>query len=139
MLLLSPNGKYGRRRAYVPRDYQYDSEAKLALNLDVPPNRINQIISVKRNISADTALRRGRYFGTTPVFWMSLQKTCELDLARADVGGEIKSLQQRERSLDITNGDQNKTGPFPQRLPQGDICFHGKRMDQLETSRRFRS
>ena len=73
------------------------SAAKLAQNLDVPANRISQIISGKRNISADTALRLGRYFGTTPDFWMNLQKTYELDLARADIGSEIERLPQRER------------------------------------------
>ena len=73
------------------------SAAKLAHSLDVPANRISQIISGKRNISADTALRLGRYFGTTPDFWMNLQKTYELDLARADIGSEIERLPQRER------------------------------------------
>ena len=73
------------------------SAAKLAHSLDVPANRISQIIAGKRNISADTALRLGRYFGTTPDFWMNLQKTYELDLARADIGGEIERLPQRER------------------------------------------
>ncbi len=73
------------------------SAAKLAHSLDVPANRISQIIAGKRNISADTALRLGRYFGTTADFWMNLQKTYELDLARADIGGEIERLPQRER------------------------------------------
>ena len=73
------------------------SAAELARNLNVPANRISQIIAGKRNISADTALRLGRYFGTTPDFWMNLQKTYELDLARADVDGEIERLPQRER------------------------------------------
>lgn len=73
------------------------SAAKLARHLEVPANRISQIIAGKRNISADTALRLGRYFGTTPDFWMNLQKTYELDLARTEVGDQIERLPQRER------------------------------------------
>ena len=73
------------------------SAAKLARDLEVPPNRISQILAGKRNISADTALRLGRYFGTTPDFWMNLQKTYELDLARAEIGDEVDRLPQRER------------------------------------------
>ena len=58
------------------------SAAELARTLGVPANRISQIIAGKRAISADTALRLARYFGTTPDLWMNLQKTYELDLAR---------------------------------------------------------
>ncbi|TVR64805.1 MAG: addiction module antidote protein, HigA family [Spirochaetaceae bacterium] len=73
------------------------SAAKIARHLEVPPNRISQILAGKRNISADTALRLGRYFGTSPDFWMNLQKTYELDLARTEIGDEIERLPQRER------------------------------------------
>ena len=72
------------------------SAAELARHLEVPANRMSQIIAGKRNISADTALRLGRYFGTTPDFWMNLQKTYELDLARVEIGAEIERLPQRE-------------------------------------------
>ena len=51
------------------------SAAELARLLDVPPNRISQIIAGRRNITADTALRLGLYFGTSPDLWMNLQKT----------------------------------------------------------------
>src|SRR3990172_9096403 len=73
------------------------SAAKLARTLEVPANRISQIIARKRAISADTALRLARYFGTTPDLWMNLQKTYELDLARKEVGNAIKQIQQRPR------------------------------------------
>ena len=73
------------------------SAAELARQIEVPPNRISQILAGKRNISADTALRLGRYFGTTPDFWINLQKTYELDLARAEIGHEVERLPQRER------------------------------------------
>jgi addiction module HigA family antidote len=71
------------------------SAAELARHLEVPANRISQITAGKRNISADTALRLGRYFGTTPDFWMNLQKTYELDLARAGLGAALERLPQR--------------------------------------------
>jgi len=71
------------------------SAAQLARMLRVPANRISQIIAGKRAISADTALRLARYFGTTPDFWMNLQKTYELDLARQSLGSALAHLPQR--------------------------------------------
>ena len=71
------------------------SAAELARTLGVPANRISQIIAGKRAITADTALRLGRYFGTSPEFWVNLQKTYELDLARRQVGKAIKHIPQR--------------------------------------------
>jgi addiction module HigA family antidote len=71
------------------------SAAELARTLRVPANRISQIIAGKRAISADTALRLARYFGTTPDLWMNLQKTYELDLARQVLGRAISHLPRR--------------------------------------------
>jgi addiction module HigA family antidote len=71
------------------------SAAELARILSVPANRISQIIAGRRAISADTALRLARYFGTTPDLWMNLQKTYELDLARQQVGEAINHIPQR--------------------------------------------
>ncbi len=71
------------------------SAAALARILEVPPNRISQIISGKRAISADTALRLARYFGTSPDLWMNLQKNYELDLARQQSGKSIRNIPQR--------------------------------------------
>ena len=58
----------------------------LARALDVPANRISQIVAGKRNITADTALRLARYFGTSPDLWLNLQKIYDLDLARQELG-----------------------------------------------------
>lgn len=69
--------------------------AELARQIDVPSNRISQIISGQRNITADTALRLGKYFGITPEFWMNLQKTYELDKARTKLGTQLDELPQR--------------------------------------------
>ncbi len=71
------------------------SAAQLARTLQVPPNRISQIIARKRAITADTALRLAQYFGTSPDFWMNLQKAYDLDTARQALGTAIKQIPQR--------------------------------------------
>ena len=72
------------------------TSAELARAIDVPANRISQIVAGKRNVTADTALRLGRYFGTSADFWMNLQKTYELDLARRELGPAIDAIPSRE-------------------------------------------
>ena len=57
------------------------SQNRLALDIGVPARRINEIVLGKRGITADTALRLARYFGTSPQFWLGLQKDYELDVA----------------------------------------------------------
>jgi antitoxin HigA-1 len=74
------------------------SAAGLARLIDVPANRISQIVAGRRNVTADTALRLGRYFGTSADFWMNLQKTHELDLARAEIGPALERIPQRPAS-----------------------------------------
>ena len=61
----------------------------LALKLRVPANRISEILSGKRGISAETALRLGRYFGTGGAFWANLQSQYELALAEHELGQRI--------------------------------------------------
>lgn len=61
----------------------------LAGRLDVPANRISAILNEKRGITADTALRLARFFGTTPEFWLNLQTTYELRLAQEKKGKAI--------------------------------------------------
>jgi len=68
------------------------SAAALAKALNVPANRISQILTGKRNISADTALRLGKLFGTGPQFWLNLQAAYELDLAKADGGPDLSAI-----------------------------------------------
>lgn len=65
------------------------SAAELARELHVPTNRITQILSGKRSISADTALRLSRYFGSSAQFWMNLQQLYELRLAEQTAGATI--------------------------------------------------
>jgi len=71
------------------------SAADLARKLEVPANRISQILAGKRAITADSALRLGRYFGTSPEFWMNLQRAYDLDLARQQLGTALKRIPQR--------------------------------------------
>lgn len=68
------------------------SAAELARNIKVPANRISQILAGKRNVSADTALRLGKLFGTGPQFWLNLQMAYELDLAKADGGPDLSMI-----------------------------------------------
>ncbi|SHI59464.1 HigA family addiction module antitoxin [Wenxinia saemankumensis] len=63
------------------------SATALARRLDVPPNRVTEIVRGRRGITGDTALRLAAALGTTPEFWMNLQKTWELEVARDEWGG----------------------------------------------------
>ena len=74
------------------------SAAELARTIHVAENRIYLIVSGKRSITADTALRLGQYFGTSAEFWMNLQKIYELDLARQEVGDDIMHIPRRANS-----------------------------------------
>ncbi len=66
------------------------SQNKLALALRVPARRINEIVLGKRRITADTALRLGRYFGMSARFWMNLQARFDLDTAEDALGDRIE-------------------------------------------------
>jgi addiction module HigA family antidote len=74
------------------------SANRLAMELLVPVTRINDIVRGKRAITADTALRLGRYFGTTPQFWMNLQANYDLDLAADAQGPAITGRIQPHRA-----------------------------------------
>ncbi len=69
--------------------------AELSRQIDVPVNRITGIIHGQRGITADTALRLGQWFGTSPQFWMNLQQLYELRLAENEIGAEIAALPRR--------------------------------------------
>lgn len=63
---------------------------RLARDLAVPPGRISAIVNRKRAITADTALRLGRYFGTSPEVWIGLQADYELRIALRTIGPEVE-------------------------------------------------
>jgi len=68
------------------------SAAELARQVSVPANRITQILKGERDITADTAMRLGHFFGTTAQFWMNLQSLYDLRLAQKQNGRAINAL-----------------------------------------------
>jgi len=68
------------------------SAAELARQLDVPTNRITEILNGRRAITGDTALRLAHFFGTTAEFWLNLQSLYEVRLAEQKAGKSIRSL-----------------------------------------------
>ena len=68
------------------------TQNKLAVSLGVPPRRINEIVHGKRGITADTAIRLARYFGTSEELWMNLQSNYELRLERRALREKISAI-----------------------------------------------
>lgn len=68
------------------------SAAELARRIEVPVNRVTQILNSQRAVTGDTALRLGRFFGTSGEFWLNLQKLYELRRAEREHGAEIGRL-----------------------------------------------
>lgn len=68
------------------------TQNKLAVSIGVPPRRINEIVHGKRAITADTALRLAKYFGTSAQFWLNLQTHHDLDLAEDRVASQIEAI-----------------------------------------------
>ncbi len=73
------------------------SAAELARNLDVPTNRVTEILNRQRAITANTALRLAHFFGTSAEFWLNLQSIYELRLAQKQAGKSIKALPRMKR------------------------------------------
>ena len=91
------------------------SPAELARQIDVPANRISQIINGKRAISGDTALRLAHWFKTTPELWLSLQAAYDLRAAQQVAGRAIRRLPTMTAALsglkcDATAKKLNRTG-----------------------------
>jgi len=72
------------------------SASELARALKIPPNRITQILAGKRAVTADTALRLGKWFGTGPQIWLNLQQTYDLDIATKQISNDLKRIKARE-------------------------------------------
>jgi addiction module HigA family antidote len=73
------------------------SAAELARKIDVPTNRVTQILNGTRAITGDTALRLAHFFGTSPHFWLNLQSLYDLRLAQQKVGQSVKALPTLKR------------------------------------------
>jgi len=67
------------------------SQYRLAKDISVPPRRINEIVHGKRSISADTALRLGRFFKMTPQFWLNLQSRYDLEVTEDRLDGRLNN------------------------------------------------
>jgi antitoxin HigA-1 len=94
------------RRAIHPGEHLADAikalgitAARLARDIRVPANRVTGILHGTRAITADTAIRLGRYFGTSAVFWMNLQQLYELRSAEKHIGKNIKSIPRGNSGL----------------------------------------
>jgi len=74
------------------------TQNQLAKDINVPPNRISQIIHGKREITADTALRLGKYFDIEPEFWLNLQARYNMKVAKNKVGIKIDKEVKRHFS-----------------------------------------
>lgn len=68
------------------------TQNKVAVSIGVPPRRINEIVHGKRGISADTAIRLARYFGTSEEFWMNLQSNYELRMEHRALHGAVEGI-----------------------------------------------
>jgi len=64
----------------------------LAVSIGVPPRRINEIVHGKRRVTADTALRLARYFGTTDRFWLNLQTRYDLEIEKDHLGATLEQI-----------------------------------------------
>ena len=74
------------------------SAAELGRRLNVPTNRITGILNGQRAVTGDSALRLAHFFGTSPEFWLNLQKLYELRLAEAKAGAAIRRLPRLQES-----------------------------------------
>ncbi|MFA5904000.1 MAG: HigA family addiction module antitoxin [Desulfobacula sp.] len=72
------------------------SFSELARQINVPANRISQIISGKRSITADTALRFGKWFGTGPKIWLNLQQAYDIEVAKLEIGSDLDAIKPHE-------------------------------------------
>jgi len=75
------------------------SQNRLAMELRVPCHRVHEIVHGRRGITADTALRLAKFFGTTPDFWMNLQKSYDLAAAKESLGIELTRIQTLDALL----------------------------------------
>jgi antitoxin HigA-1 len=69
------------------------TQHRLAVDISVPPRRINEIVHGKRRITADTALRLARYFGTSDQFWLNLQTRFDLESSRDSLGPALDAIR----------------------------------------------
>ena len=104
------------------------SAAELARKLEVPTNRITQIVNGERAVTGDTALRLAHFFGTSPEFWLNLQSLYELRMARRKAGRVIQALPTLSPSAPISsrkNGLRELVRAITPRTRHNDAGFEG--------------
>jgi len=77
------------------------SPTELSRLINVPPNRVTQIIHGRRNVTGDTALRLGHWFGNSAQFWLNLQSAYDIRIAEEKAGREIAKLPVRRGAAEI--------------------------------------
>lgn len=75
------------------------TQHRLAVSIGVPPRRINEIVHGKRRITADTALRLARFFGTSDRFWLNLQNRHDLEVERDHLGDQLDAIRPLQSAL----------------------------------------
>jgi addiction module HigA family antidote len=92
------------------------SQYRLARDISVPPRRINEIVLHKRGITADTALRLARYFGTSEQFWLNLQSEYDLDVERDRLGDRLVTEVGIFRNTSVAKSKRNTGATTPRRI-----------------------
>src|SRR5690349_7547063 len=92
------------------------SQYRLAREISVPPRRINEVVLRKRGVTADTALRLARYFGTSEQFWLNLQTEYDLDLERDRLGDRLLEEVAIFRSPSVAKGKRNTVATPSRRI-----------------------
>ena len=101
------------------------SAAELARRIEVPTNRITEILNGRRAVTGDTALRLGRFFGTSGEFWINLQKLYELRLAERKNGAEVARLSTLDTKSCCALPDEARGIGSVSGLGHPPACFRG--------------
>jgi antitoxin HigA-1 len=112
---------------------------ELSRQINVPPNRVTQIIHGRRGITGDTALRLGHWFGTSAQFWLNLQSAYDIRVAKEKAWQEIAQLPTRPAGPIAAEGADDalinlQAGHIGQRFYQGRMAQHRNREEAVNTS-----
>jgi len=88
------------------------TQHRVAVAIGVPPRRINEIVHGKRGITADTALRLARYFGTSERFWLNLQTRYELEVERDRLAGTLEGIEP------LATASSSRASGLPETYPR---------------------
>lgn len=98
------------------------SQYRLAKGIGVPPRRINEIVHGKRAMTADTALRLGKFFGREAQFWMNLQSHYDLEIAKDAIAGKLdREVEVLKADLEMRRAPGKPRSPAPTGNFQSDL------------------